>query len=375
MFVGGKFDRWEDKGNLRRTLELYKTKSLAKQTEDSFGIPNSKLKKSGLAPVRHLASEKSSNKAKHFEDWSRKSHADNQINSSDGVIIVSYFLPVLLNKTATGQWFANWDKENLLSLQLPTRTTWVGSVRYQNAPIPPEEEEAVAHALSELNCYPVFINQTMHFQFYDVYCKQQLWPVMHHIADVYGPLNLNDIGAKAQQSLWFVYSTVHKMFREKVLELYQQKDLIWIHGFHLLLLPSFLRRRIPTAKIGYFFHTPFPSSEIWRTISRREELLLGILGADQIGFHLYEYARHFLTNCQRLMGCGFDNTASGKMVIHIDGREVALTCIHVGVDVSRVNEILASKACEEQMRWWKEQFKGKIVVAGECSCLLRAIHF
>jgi len=151
----------------------------------------------------------------------------------------------------------------------------VGSVRYQNAPIPPEEEENVSFALAELNCYAVYLSQNTHFQFYDVYCKQQLWPIMHHIADVYGPLNLNDIGAKAQQQLWFVYSTVHKMFREKVLELYQARDLIWIHGFHLLLLPSFIRRRIPSAKIGYFFHTPFPSSEIWRTISRREELLLG----------------------------------------------------------------------------------------------------
>ena len=51
----------------------------------------------------------------------------------------------------------------------------------------------------------------------------------------------------------------------------------------------------------YFFHTPFPSSEIWRTMSRREDLLRGILGADQIGFHLFEYARHFLTTCRRLL--------------------------------------------------------------------------
>jgi len=286
-----------------------------------------------------------SQKAKIYADWNRRSHTDTQINSSDGGIIVSYFLPVLLSRDTRGRWKAEWDKENLLSLQLNARTCWVGSVRYQNAPIPPEEEENVSFALAELNCHAVYISQNMHFQFYDIYCKQQLWPVMHHIADVYGPLNLHDISAKAQQNLWFVYSTVHKMFREKVLELYQANDLVWIHGFHLLLLPSFIRRRIPSAKIGYFFHTPFPSSEIWRTISRREELLLGkllllvfvfshfatvchymctrhtqtmtlyippfpftfnigILGADQIGFHLYEYARHFLTNCQRLMGCG-----------------------------------------------------------------------
>eukprot|EP01032_Pedospumella_encystans_P014145 gene14145-16269_t len=365
VFAGGKFDRWEDRGNLRRKLDLEKSKGFSKKTEDSFGI----LDVSGThvpdnAPAHSVATEKQSQKAKIYADWNRRSHTDTQINSSDGGIIVSYFLPVLLSRDSRGHWKAEWDKENLLSLQLNARTCWVGSVRYQNAPIPPEEEENVSFALAELNCHAVYISQNMHFQFYDIYCKQQLWPVMHHIADVYGPLNLNDISAKAQQNLWFVYSTVHKMFREKVLELYQAKDLIWIHGFHLLLLPSFIRRRIPSAKIGYFFHTPFPSSEIWRTISRREELLLGILGADQIGFHLYEYARHFLTNCQRLMGCGFDTTGSGKMVIQVDGREVALTCIHVGVDLLRVNEILNNKVFEDGMRAWKERFAGKIVVAG-----------
>jgi trehalose 6-phosphate synthase/phosphatase len=244
---------------------------------------------------------------------------DIQLKPQDGVIIVSYFLPVILSKDNQGLWSVTWDKENILSLQLGVRLSWVGSVRYANAPIPLEDEEAVARVLADINCYPVFINQNTHYQFYDIFCKQNLWPVMHHIADVYGPLNQNDIGAKTQQNLWFVYSTVHKLFREKVLEVYHETYLIWIHGFHLMLLPSYLRRRLPLAKIGYlkinfnkyvlnnrrlfsyFFHTPFPSSEIWRAMTRREDLLRGILGADQIGFHLYEYARHFLTTCRRVL--------------------------------------------------------------------------
>jgi trehalose 6-phosphate synthase/phosphatase len=364
IYSGGKFSRWEDVGNLKRPLELSQSKGVVKQTEDRFGVAN--ISKSKPPPAaRFLAADGRTQSSRMWADWSKRVSTSSEISSSDGVIVISYFLPVLLTKHANGDWSAAWDKESILSFQnLPVRMSWVGSVRYQNAPIPPEEEEAVADLLSQMNCYPVFISQSYHFQFYEVYCKQQLWPVMHHIADVYGPLNTNDIGAKAQQNLWFVYNTVHKMFREKVLELYQQNDLIWIHGFHLMLLPSFLRRRIPSAKIGYFFHTPFPSSEIWRTISRREELLRGILGADQIGFHLYEYARHFLTNCQRLMGCGFDSSSSGKMVINVDGRDVALTCIHIGVDLPRVQEILDSSAFDVQMRAWKERFGGRIVVAG-----------
>ncbi|CAN0305050.1 unnamed protein product [Ectocarpus sp. 13 AM-2016] len=78
--------------------------------------------------------------------------------------------------------------------------------------------------------------------------------------------------------------------------------MIWVHGFHLLLLPSFLTRVLRTARVGLFLHTPFPSSEIFRTLPFREDLLRGMLNADQIGFHLFEYARHFITCCKRILG-------------------------------------------------------------------------
>lgn len=58
--------------------------------------------------------------------------------------------------------------------------------------------------------------------------------------------------------------------------------MVWVHGFHLLLLPSFLTRVLRTARVGLFLHTPFPSSEIFRTLPFREDLLRGMLTADQV---------------------------------------------------------------------------------------------
>lgn len=97
------------------------------------------------------------------------------------------------------------------------------------------------------------------------------------VGDVYGPLHREETNAEAQKEQWFTNTKINNKFKEKVVEIYQRGDLIWIHGFHLLLLPSFLRRVLPLAKIGLFFHTPFPSSEIWKTMTRREELLRGVL--------------------------------------------------------------------------------------------------
>ncbi len=367
VFSGGKFSHWEGGDNFERKLVNKNLTEFKVETKDKFSISGSKYKNS---PDRRDAvsslttSEAQSFRSQQFAQWTKRSTANQHLKPSDGVIVVAYFLPVILNRDKNGNWSAQWDKENLLSLQVEARMNWVGSVRYNNAAIPPDEESAVASVLLEMNCFPVFINQMQHKSFYDVYCKQHIWPILHHIADVYGPLNQNDIGAKAQQNLWFVYSTVHKLFREKILEIFQTDYLIWIHGFHLMLLPSVLRRNLPLAKIGYFFHTPFPSSEIWRTMPQREELMRGLLGADQIGFHLYEYARHFLTTCHRLLGFTTDMNASGNMSVDMDGREVRITCVHVGVDKPRADEILLSSSFENQTKMWKDRFPNKVVIAG-----------
>ena len=56
------------------------------------------------------------------------------------------------------------------------------------------------------------------------------------------------------------------------------------------------------AQVGWFLHTPFPSSEIYRTLPVREEVLRAVLRADLIGFHTYDYARHFVSACTRILG-------------------------------------------------------------------------
>ena len=318
VFSGGKFNRWEGGGEICRVLVAEGFENMTRAERDSsrivdlFGILHTENSTSAMpSPPISLTynaakngsiiaqSEALSFRSKQFAEWGRKSRIDGNLKPTDGVIIVAYFLPVNLHRSRNGAWSASWDSENILSLNLNARATFVGSVRYHGAPIPVEDEEAVTIALMSLNCHPIFINQPTHYQFYDLYCKKSLWLLLHHVADVYGPLKQADIGAKGQQDLWFTYSTVNRIFRDKVVEVFQAGDMVWIQGFHLMLLPSFLRRFLQQAKIGYYFHTPFPSSEIWKRMTRREDLLRGILAADQIGFHLYEYARHFLTTCHR----------------------------------------------------------------------------
>lgn len=92
-------------------------------------------------------------------------------------------------------------------------------------------------------------------------------------------------------------------FAEAVDEIYQDGDMVWVHDYHLMILPQMLRKKRPGMKIGFFLHIPFPSSEIYRTLPVRTEILEGLLSANLVGFHSFDFARHFLSCCTRTLGC------------------------------------------------------------------------
>ena len=176
--------------------------------------------------------------------------------------------------------------------------------------------------------------------------------------------NIHGDGGK-EASLWAAYTAVNRKFVDTIVQCFNEGDLIWIHGFHLLILPSFITRRISMAKVGLFLHTPFPSSEIFRTLWCREDLLRGMMNADQVGFHLFEYARHFLTCSRRLLGLKYgmipDESGGHNLAIEMNGRHVAVTSIHAGVEPVVLKQVLSHQSTMHRAQSIRNQFKGKVI--------------
>jgi hypothetical protein len=189
VYSGGKFKRWEGEGQLFRIISS-KPDGLFLVISDELDVDGSKIMLNSDIPLS-ITKKSKSFRREQFE-WANKpkSQSDTQL---DGVIIVSFFLPVILRKDgSTGKWSAIWDKENILSFQTKLRVSWVGCVRHSEINTR-DDERAVAAVLQTLNCYPVFINKKSYHDFYDIFCKQTLWPVLHHVAGVYGHLNSQDM--------------------------------------------------------------------------------------------------------------------------------------------------------------------------------------
>jgi trehalose 6-phosphate synthase/phosphatase len=158
----------------------------------------------------------------------------------------------------------------------------------------PAQQSVVAETLAGFNAHPVFLSERSMDKFYHGFCNQTIWPLFHYFPSY----------TAYDESFYAHYRCVNRIFCEAVAPLVQDDDVVWIHDYHLMLLPHMLREVKPAAKIGFFLHIPFPSFEIFRLLPTawRTEILEGLLGADLIGFHTHDYTQHFLHSVLRVLG-------------------------------------------------------------------------
>lgn len=155
-----------------------------------------------------------------------------------------------------------------------------------------EDLESVRTQLVDSKVVPVFLTRDELDGYYEGYSNATLWPLLHYMVE----------RAKFSNDWWQAYQTVNQKFADAVLEVAENGDQVWIHDYHLFLVPSMLRGHDIDLRVGFFLHTPFCSSEIFRVLPNKVALLKGVLGADVIGFHTFSYLRHFRSTLLRVLG-------------------------------------------------------------------------
>ncbi|KAK3041555.1 hypothetical protein RJ639_000689 [Escallonia herrerae] len=284
--------------------------------------------------------------------------------SQERMIIVGNQLPIRAHRRSDGNggWNFSWDEDSLL-LQLKdglgedVEVVYVGCLREE---IDPSEQDDVAQSLLEtFKCVPAFIPPELFSKFYHGFCKQHLWPLFHYML----PLS-PDHGGRFDRSLWQAYVSVNKIFADKVMEVISpDDDFVWVHDYHLMVLPTFLRKRFNRVKLGFFLHSPFPSSEIYRTLPVRDELLRALLNSDLIGFHTFDYARHFLSCCSRMLGLSYQSKR-GYIGLEYYGRMVSIKILPVGIHMGQLQLALDLPETETRVAELRDQFRGRTVLLG-----------
>jgi trehalose 6-phosphate synthase/phosphatase len=200
---------------------------------------------------------------------------------------------------------------------------WVG---WPGSTIPDEKRQEIkSTCLAEYNALPVFLSEQEIEKFYQGFCNKTIWPLFH-----YFPAYTN-----YDEDHWAHYIEVNRSFSRTLLEILKPEDTLWIHDYHLMLLPRMIRESLPKTTIGFFLHIPFPNYEIFRLLPRlwRRELLEGLLGANLIGFHTNDYRQDFLRCVLRILGYGAD---LGEMIV--GDRAVKAETFPMGIDFQKFCE-------------------------------------
>lgn len=183
-----------------------------------------------------------------------------------------------------------------------------------------QQRKEVDKKLADFNLYPVYLEKEEINQYYEGFSNEILWPVFHYMAAY----------ARYENSYWEYYYRVNKKFCAALLQKLQPGDTVWVHDYHLLLLPGMIRAAQPNAIIGFFQHIPFPSFELFRLIPWRAELLEGMLGADLLGFHTFDDARHFLNACTRIL-----TAQSSYNTVAYKGKNTIVESFPMGIDYDK----------------------------------------
>jgi len=265
------------------------------------------------------------------------------------LIVASARLPVTMSRRQDG-----WEVQKstgglvtaLKSVAERRPFTWLG---WPGAFVAENERAVVARELARHGSAPVFLGKSLIEGFYESFSNRVLWPLFHNLTE----------RSHFDAAGWKAYQQANEMFADAILDVVEPGDVVWVHDYQLCLVPELLRRRGLRCPVGFFLHIPFPSAETYRTLPSREDILKGLLGADLVGFHTYEYVSHFRQACLRVLGL-----ESEPETIRVQARRVHLGVLPIGIEPAEIRDMALGREARQELAALQSAYAGKRIIVG-----------
>jgi trehalose 6-phosphate synthase/phosphatase len=168
------------------------------------------------------------------------------------------------------------------------------------------------------------LTEEEHDLYYLGMANRVLWPLAHYLVDHVEP----------DRTYWEAYRAVNRRFAKTALEVSDPDDVFWVQDYQLMLVPGMLRAARPNARIGHFWHIPWPAPEVFRIVPSARNLIRGMLGADVVGFHTEGYAENFREGARDLLGARLVRAEEGDGYdVLFEGRRIHVGVFPIGIDV------------------------------------------
>jgi trehalose 6-phosphate synthase len=182
---------------------------------------------------------------------------------------------------------------------------------------------------------PVGLSSAEVEEYYEGFSNDTLWPIYHDVI----------VQATFHRQWWGTYRTVNHRFAQAIDEVAAPGATVWVHDYHLQLVPAMLRAIRPDLRIGWFNHIPFPPVELFAQLPWRRALVEGLLGADFLGFQRTADAENFLRACRRLLGMSTKgDTVTFTPADGEERRTVRASAIPISVDYRGLSALAGTPA-------------------------------
>ncbi|HLO42384.1 MAG TPA: trehalose-6-phosphate synthase [Phycisphaerales bacterium] len=208
---------------------------------------------------------------------------------------------------------------------------------------------ARAHVHEGLEVKPVGLSARELDLFYHGFCNRTLWPLFH---DAIRPVDFD-------LRWWEMYQRINERFARAAARGVARKRTVWIHDFHLLLVPQMLRNLRPDLKIGFFLHIPFPPEEIFARLPWRTEILHGMLGSDVVGFQTWKDAQNFSRSSRRLADA---EGTDAQLTFH--GHKVRVNSFPISIDAMEMERLAHSPAIQKRAKEIKARMQNRRIMLG-----------
>jgi trehalose 6-phosphate synthase len=224
--------------------------------------------------------------------------------------------------------------------------TWVGWAGVGPDVEVPTEAEGIALT-------PVPLDEDDIELFYEGFANATVWPLYH------------DVTAQPEfhRATWQAYQRVNQRYAEVAAEAAGPDAVVWVHDYHLQLVPRLLRDLRPDVRIGYFNHIPFPPYELFAQLPWRRQIVEGLLGADHLGFQRVQDANNFLRACRRAIRLP---TREGAALVPDRGstRRVTARAHPISIASHEWDALSASAEVADQVAAFREQLGGRRLLLG-----------
>ena len=267
-----------------------------------------------------------------------------EIDDNDEIIMVSTYIPFNPVREKDGSFNYILTNEAIYHtlyriIESKKNIKWFGNLKYLKK-LNEEDRKEITKKLEEKNIFIFDIEESIYHKVLRLF-EEIIEPLFHY----------NSLKSSIMEDFnlisdyWNAYKEYNDCVSKQLSKHLTKKTLIYLHDINYLLVPNLLynfnkhnNEIVQNLAIGIFFHSPFPSFDVFKRIPIREEIIRSLMKCRVIGFHTFDCSRNFLKSAKRLLSTNYVSTNTGDLALNYSENTSLIRVKNISPEIDLLKE-------------------------------------